>query len=109
MNKSESRLLLKGLNLAMTNPNAISITTPDISFGHSTIALSKRLKNQTFKAILSQDVSFFDAKDHSIGSLCNLLNTSTEDLVSLGGPTVGGILTFVAIILAGILIAFANA
>ncbi|KAG9667933.1 putative ABC multidrug transporter, partial [Aureobasidium melanogenum] len=97
------------LYLLMAAVAMISWLGVGFAFGRSTIALAQRLKARTFDSILSQDISFFDARAHSIGALTYLLNTATEDLINLGGPTIGGILTFTATILVGVLIAFANA
>ncbi|KAG9941056.1 putative ABC multidrug transporter, partial [Aureobasidium melanogenum] len=97
------------LHLLMAAVAMISWLGVGFAFGRSTIALAQRLKARTFDAILSQDISFFDANNHSTGALTYLLNTATEDLINLGGPTIGGILTFITTILVGVLIAFANA
>ncbi|KAK2593237.1 hypothetical protein QQS21_009077 [Conoideocrella luteorostrata] len=57
-----------------------------------------------FESIISQDIEFFDEKNHSTGALASLLSTSTEHLSSLSGPVIGSILTFISTICTGIFI-----
>ncbi|ORY59926.1 P-loop containing nucleoside triphosphate hydrolase protein [Pseudomassariella vexata] len=51
--------------------------------------------------------SFFDEKEHSTGSLLSIISSSTEELTGLGGPVMGGTLTFTSTIVGGIILSLA--
>ena len=78
-----------------------------IAFAYSTERLGRRVRNLSFRSILSQDMRFFDIKEHSTGALSGLLSSSTEDLMGLSGAVIGGVLTFISTILTGIVLAIA--
>ncbi|KAI1816906.1 multidrug resistance protein 1, 2, 3 [Poronia punctata] len=78
-----------------------------VTFAVATERLSRRVKNRCFHAIMRQDMSFFDEQCNTSGRLGGLLSSSTEHLVGLSGPIIGGILTFVATISAGLALALA--
>ena len=44
-------------------------------FGISGENLTKRLRSRYFKAILSQEIGWFDHPDNSVGTLCTRLST----------------------------------
>jgi ATP-binding cassette subfamily B (MDR/TAP) protein 1 len=78
-----------------------------VAFAHSTEKLSRRLRDRCFRSIMSQDVAFFDQKEHSTGSLLSVIFSSTEELTGLGGPVMGGSLTFTSTIIGGIILSIA--
>jgi ATP-binding cassette subfamily B (MDR/TAP) protein 1 len=78
-----------------------------VAFAHSTEKLSRRLRDRCFRSILSQDIAFFDKKEHSTGSLLSILSSSTDELTGLGGPVMGGTLTFISTIVGGIILSLA--
>lgn len=47
-------------------------------FGLSGENLTKRLRSLAFKAMLSQDVAFFDKQENNVGILCTKLATETS-------------------------------
>ena len=78
-----------------------------IAYSYTTERLSRRAKDWCLRSILSQDISFFDEKQHSNGALTSLLSASTEDLTNLSGPIIGSVLTFLSTIVTGIVISLA--
>lgn len=44
-------------------------------FGISGENLTKRVRSSAFRAMLSQDIAFFDEKDNNVGTLCTRLST----------------------------------
>lgn len=78
-----------------------------MAFAYSTERLSRRVRYHTFRFMLAQDMSFFDAKSRSIGGLTSLLSASTEDLTGLSGPVIGGVLAFISTIVTGIILSIA--
>ena len=47
-------------------------------FGMSGENLTKRLRSVTFKAILSQEIGFFDKQENNVGVLCTKLATEAS-------------------------------
>lgn len=47
-------------------------------FGLSGENLTKRLRSMAFKAILSQEVGFFDMQENNVGILCTKLATEAS-------------------------------
>lgn len=47
-------------------------------FGLSGENLTKRLRSMTFKAMLSQEITFFDSQENNVGILCTKLATEAS-------------------------------
>lgn len=47
-------------------------------FGLSGENLTKRLRSMTFKALLSQEIAFFDNQENNVGVLCTKLATEAS-------------------------------
>ncbi|KAK2749855.1 GTPase-activating protein [Myotisia sp. PD_48] len=64
-----------------------------------------RARSKSFRAMLRQDISFFDREENSTGALTSFLSTETKHLSGISGVTLGTILMvsttlFVALLLA---------
>lgn len=99
--------LYAGLFLMLAGVAFLSWLGVGVAFAHSTEKLSRRLRDRCFRSIMSQDVAFFDKKEHSTGSLLSIISSSTEELTGLGGPVMGGTLTFTSTIIGGIILSLA--
>ena len=99
--------LYAGLFLLLAGVSSLSWLGAGAAFAHSTEKLSRRLRERCFRSILSQDIAFFDEKKHATGSLLSILSASTEELTGLGGPVMGGTLTFISTIVGGIILSLA--
>jgi ABC-type multidrug transport system fused ATPase/permease subunit len=75
-------------------------------FSCSGEALTKRLRSQTFRAILRQDIAYFDQTEHSTGALCTYLSTEASAVQGASGVRLGLMLQNVITIGAGIVIGF---
>ncbi|PYH94193.1 multidrug resistance protein 3 [Aspergillus ellipticus CBS 707.79] len=75
-----------------------------VIFAYTTEKLVHRAREQTFRHILRQDVSFFHQEQNSIGVLTSLLSSAPTDLKGLSGPVLGALMTFIATILGGIVL-----
>ena len=73
-------------------------------FAISAERLIRRARDVTFRAILRQDILFFDDDVHSIGALTALLSNSTTQLGGLSGAILGTILTASATLGGGIIL-----
>ncbi|KAK8003951.1 hypothetical protein PG989_003670 [Apiospora arundinis] len=78
-----------------------------LAFAYSTERLARVVRDSSFRAIVAQDVEFFDQEANSTGSLLSILTTSTDALTGLSGPILGGALSFVCIILGGVVLSVA--
>ncbi|CAF4064820.1 unnamed protein product [Rotaria magnacalcarata] len=54
-------------------------------FARSGEALTKRLRSKSFRAILRQDMAFFDREEHSTGELCTRLATEASAVQGASG------------------------
>jgi ATP-binding cassette subfamily B (MDR/TAP) protein 1 len=99
--------LYAGLFLMVAGVAFLSWLGAGVAFAHSTEKLSHRLRDRCFRSIMSQDVAFFDKKEHSTGSLLSIISSSTEELTGLGGQVMGGTLTFTSTIVGGIILSLA--
>ena len=79
----------------------------EIALSYATQQLARRVREICFRSILVQDMAFFDVPGNSPSALSSVLSKSTNDLAGMGGPVLGGILTFISTIIAGIVLALA--
>lgn len=68
--------------------------------------LTKKLRAETFRAILRQDMSFFDSKQNSMGQLTMRLATEATLVQGITGSALGGLAFISATVISGFLIAF---
>ncbi|KUI71474.1 Leptomycin B resistance protein pmd1 [Cytospora mali] len=67
-------------------------------------ALTLRARMRALRAILRQDVAFFDRPGHTTGALMNVLSTSATQLAGLGGAVLSTILTAFATLAGGMIL-----
>ena len=70
--------------------------------------LTRRLRLQSFIALIRQDMGFFDDPDHGSGSLNAKLSTESEHIRGLSGSTLGSIIQALSTLAVGLGIAFAS-
>ncbi|GAB0497723.1 hypothetical protein MMPV_009060 [Pyropia vietnamensis] len=68
--------------------------------------LTLRLRMAAFRAMLRQEVAFFDATNHSVGALSTQLAAQVPLIKGLTGETTGTILMVLASICTGLVVAF---
>ena len=69
--------------------SAFAISIQNWMFNHAATRLSAVLRAKSFKAILSQDIEFFDREDNSTGSLTTGLSDNPQKIFGLAGVTLG--------------------
>ncbi|KER32692.1 hypothetical protein T265_12778, partial [Opisthorchis viverrini] len=77
-------------------------------FGMSGERLTQRLRSQLFKAILSQDIGWFDRQENQPGILTARLATEASKLKSLSGSSLGFIVEAGVLSIISIVVAFIN-
>ncbi|CAF1376268.1 unnamed protein product, partial [Rotaria sordida] len=75
-------------------------------FAQSGEALTKRLRSKAFRAILRQEIAYFDQENHSTGALCTRLATEASAVKSASGVRFGLIFQHIFGMIVGILIGF---
>jgi ATP-binding cassette subfamily B (MDR/TAP) protein 1 len=76
-------------------------------FAYTSEILARRVKQQSLKYILHQDVSFFDREKNSAGALTAFLAAETTQMTKVSGGTIGEITIALTSIIAGIAISVA--
>lgn len=75
-------------------------------FACSGEALTKRLRSNIFRALLHQDVSYFDQVENNTGVLCTYLATEASAVQGASGVRLGVMLQNIITVGAGIFIGF---
>ncbi|KAG8800378.1 GTPase-activating protein, partial [Serendipita sp. 399] len=83
---------------------AIAMYLQNVMFQGSAGDLSWRVRTQSFRAILRQDIAYFDEEKHSTGALTSGLAHNSEKLSGLAGMTLGAIIQSVVTIVGGSII-----
>jgi ATP-binding cassette, subfamily B (MDR/TAP), member 1 len=68
--------------------------------------LTRKLRSRSFRALLRQEMGFFDLKENSVGSLSTRLATEATLVKGITGETLGAATLAVATILVGLIISF---
>ncbi|KAG8754579.1 GTPase-activating protein [Serendipita sp. 396] len=82
----------------------IAIYVQNVMFTRSAADLSWRLRTQSFRAILRQDIAYFDEEKHSTGALTSGLAQNPENISGLAGVTLGAIVQAIFTIVGGSII-----
>lgn len=75
-------------------------------FGYASEKMVRRVRLESFRAILRQEVAFFDRSEHSTGSLTTMLSTEATAMAGLSGVNLGAILTLLVNLSAGTIVAY---
>ena len=78
-----------------------------IAFAICSERLVHRARNQAFRAMLRQDIAFFDKEENSAGALTSFLSTETTHLAGMSGATLGTILVVTTTLVAALTVACA--
>ncbi|ODA79660.1 hypothetical protein RJ55_05254 [Drechmeria coniospora] len=70
----------------------ISFSVQGIAFARCSERLVHRVRDRAFRAMLRQDVSFFDKDENTAGALTSFLSTETTHVAGLSGVTLGTLL-----------------
>ncbi|KAJ6585057.1 P-loop containing nucleoside triphosphate hydrolase protein [Mycena capillaripes] len=76
-------------------------------FSASAARLTKKLRSLSFKAILRQDIEFFDKDENSAGGLTSTLSDNPQKVNGLAGVTLGAIVQSCSTLIGGAIIGLA--
>lgn len=78
-----------------------------IAFAYCSEKLIRRARDRAFRALLRQDIAFFDMEENNAGALTSMLSTETTRLAGLSGATLGTILVVLTTLIAAITLGIA--
>ncbi|KAJ3495898.1 hypothetical protein NLG97_g3059 [Lecanicillium saksenae] len=70
----------------------ISFSIQGIAFARCSERLVHRVRDRAFRAMLRQDIAFFDRDENTAGALTSFLSTETTHVAGISGVTLGTIL-----------------
>ena len=70
----------------------IAFCCQGVAFAVCSERLVYRTRNRAFRAMLRQDIAFFDKEENSAGALTSFLSTETTHLAGMSGTTLGTLL-----------------
>ena len=80
----------------------LAFAAQGIAFAYCSERLVHRARDQAFRTMLRQDVTFFDQEENTAGALTTFLSTETTHLAGLSGTTLGTILVVSTTLIAAI-------
>jgi ATP-binding cassette, subfamily B (MDR/TAP), member 1 len=80
-----------------------------IGFAYCSEQLVHRVRNQAFRAMLNQDISFFDKKENTSGALTTFLSNEAAQVALMSGVTLGTILIITTTLIASVTLALSFA
>ncbi|KAF8158097.1 P-loop containing nucleoside triphosphate hydrolase protein [Crassisporium funariophilum] len=87
--------------------STLAIGFQNYLFSYAASTLTSRLRSLSFKAILRQDIEFFDRDDNSTGTLTAQLSDNPQKVNGLAGITLGAIVQSIATLIAGSILGLA--
>ncbi|KAF8600378.1 multidrug resistance protein 1 [Ceratobasidium sp. AG-I] len=81
--------------------SAFAIGTQNFVFGIVSARLTNKLRTLSFRAILRQDIGWFDEDKHSTGALTVSLSDNPQKVKGLAGATFGAIVQSIACLIGG--------
>jgi ATP-binding cassette subfamily B (MDR/TAP) protein 1 len=93
-----------GLFLLLAAAGLIFWMVVCVTLSRATQNLCQRVRETCCERMMQQDVAFFDRVESSPSALVGVLSKGTDDLAGMGGPVIGGIMTFMATIAGGIVL-----
>ncbi|KAI0346005.1 P-loop containing nucleoside triphosphate hydrolase protein [Trametopsis cervina] len=89
--------------------STLFIGIQNYAFGATASALSAKLRSLSFRAILRQDVEYFDQDEHSTGQLTSSLSDNPQKIHGLAGVTLGAIIQSASTLVIGMILGIAFA
>ncbi|CAD5117028.1 DgyrCDS5857 [Dimorphilus gyrociliatus] len=99
-------LLYSMLFLAVGAGAALSMFAQAFFFSKSGEALTRKLRDLTFKALMRQEMAYFDDSDHSVGALTTQLASDASAVQGVSGVRLGTMFQTLSSLGTGLVIAF---
>lgn len=91
-----------GMFLMLGLVNFLLYMIQGMTFAWASSRLISRARNLAFRAMLRQDMTFFDMKENTAGALASVLSTEATLIAGISGATLGALLNFVVTIIGAI-------
>ena len=91
--------------LAVGGATFLLYTLQGTSFAYSSEKMVYRARSTAFRALLRQDVSFFDREENSTGALTSSLSAEIKQLTGISGVTLGTLLIVTVNLIASLTVA----
>ena len=85
----------------------LSQSVQGIAFAYASERLIHRARDMAFRAMLRQNIAFFDKEENSAGALTTYLSTQTNNLAGISGSTLGTILNVLTTLIVGFVLSIA--
>lgn len=85
----------------------LAFAVQGIAFAFCSERLIHRVRDQAFRTMLRQDISFFDRDENTAGALTSFLSTETTHMAGLSGTTLGTLLTVLTTLISAIVLSIA--
>ncbi|OTB07208.1 hypothetical protein M426DRAFT_318239 [Hypoxylon sp. CI-4A] len=85
----------------------IAFISQGVAFAKCSERLVHRVRNRAFRAMLRQDVAFFDKDENTVGALTSFLSTETTHVAGLSGVTLGTLLMVCTTLVTAMVVALA--
>ncbi|POR34091.1 Multidrug resistance protein 1A [Tolypocladium paradoxum] len=82
----------------------LAFSTQGVAFAKCSERLVHRVRDRAFRAMLRQDVAFFDKDENTAGALTSFLSTETTHVAGLSGVTLGTLLMMTTTLVAAIVV-----
>lgn len=80
----------------------ISFVIQNVAFAFCSERLVHRVRDRAFRAMLRQDIAWFDKEENSAGALTSFLSTETTHMAGLSGVTLGTLLVVTTTLVASL-------
>jgi ATP-binding cassette, subfamily B (MDR/TAP), member 1 len=84
--------------------STVAVGFQNYLFASTAATLTAKLRSLSFKAILRQDIEFFDKDENSTGSLTSALSDNPQKVNGLAGVTLGAIVQAFATLVVGLIL-----
>ncbi|XP_054846913.1 ATP-binding cassette sub-family B member 5 [Eublepharis macularius] len=106
VNRSQDTTLFSLMFLVLGVISLVTYILQGFMFGRSGEALTMRLRSLSFKALLQQEIGWFDDHSHGVGVLLTRLATDASQVKGATGSRLGLLTMTIFTLLAAIIIAF---
>ncbi|KAI5806532.1 P-loop containing nucleoside triphosphate hydrolase protein [Peziza echinospora] len=96
-----------GMYLMLAFVQFLAYCTQGVAFAYCSERLVHRVRDQAFRTMLRQDISWFDREENTAGALTSFLSTETTHLAGMSGVTLGTILNVTTTLVAAIVVSCA--
>ncbi|KAF5385690.1 hypothetical protein D9757_005473 [Collybiopsis confluens] len=84
--------------------SSFAIGVQNYNFAASAASLTSKLRTLSFRAILRQDIEFFDRDEHNTGALVSDLSDNPQKVNGLAGVTLGAIVQSISTLVGGAIV-----